>query len=128
MRLRALPVCVQSPGWRASEGSGSLLRSSWVLGGAGGGGSHVSLGHHGPRCKLASLKAVWNAPQSPVEGALWVTRLYLVQVLEGMQVVQTLVATWWGALGISVVGALPGRGIPGLLPGEESRSVGYFLS
>lgn len=97
-------------------------------GGAGGGGSHVSLGHHGPRCKLASLKAVWNAPQSPVEGALWVSRLYLVQVLEGMQVVQTLVETWWGALGIFVVGTLPGRGIPGLLPGEESRSVGYFLS
>lgn len=32
MRLRALLVCVQSPGWRASEGSGSVLRSSWVLG------------------------------------------------------------------------------------------------
>lgn len=28
-------------------------------------------------------------PQSPVEGALWVSRVYLVQVLGGMQVVQT---------------------------------------
>lgn len=70
-----------------------------MLGVLGGGGSHVPLGHHGPRCKLASLKAVWNAPQSPVEGALWVSRLYLVQVLGGMQVALTLVVTWWGAMG-----------------------------
>lgn len=90
-------------------------------GGAGGGGSHVPLGHHGPRCKLASLKAVWNAPQSPVEGALWVSRLYLVQVLGGMQVVQTLLVTWWGALGISVVGAVPGIWDPAVAPGERKQ-------
>lgn len=86
----------------------------------------MPLGHHGPRCKLASLKAVWNTPQSPVEGALWVSRLYLVQVLGGMQVVQTLWVTWWGALGISVVGTLPDIWDPAVE--KESGSVDYFLS
>lgn len=83
----------------------------------------MPLGHHRPRCKLASLIAVWNAPQSPVEGALWVSRLYLVQVLGGMQVVQTLVVTWWGALGISVVGALPGIWDPTVARGERTAGV-----
>lgn len=54
-----------------------------VEGGVGGGsgGSHVPLGHRGLRCKL---KAVWNTPHFPVEGALWVSRHYLVQLLRNV--------------------------------------------
>lgn len=63
-------LSVQSLRWRASEGSGSLLRSFCRSGAE----AMCLLGSTDQRCKLAALFVLRNAMQFPVEGALWAGR------------------------------------------------------